>query len=407
MTLPGRRLERLLPVRPWVVLAVVGSLLVGHAVLHYWREVSAIGLGVGPIVAAAMGVSLSAAVVYAAVRLHRSDLQTNEGWLVVGVSLGCGLATSLAYGVTVAVRYFEGRPLVEPAFPMLVIGTLGILGGVVIGNEYIATRRLTEQARESRDAMVFTNDLLRHDVRNALQVVDGHATVLTDHEDERVRESAETIGGQTESLDRIVTEVESVVEVLTGEAGGEVADLTAVLADVTESAGADHAGVTLEYEAESELPVAGADALYPVFSNLVGNAIEHGGQPITIAVSARREGETGVVRVADDGPGIPETDRDRVFERGVSTDGGGHGLYVAETVVSRLGGEISVEESDLGGAAFVVEVPLVGTGDDTRSGTGNEPQSTTGEEPQTGTAGEPQSGTGEEPGTQTGSTTEE
>jgi len=389
----------MLPVRPWVALAVVGCLLAVYAVWHYFQEVSAIGLGVGPIVAAALGVSLSAAVVYASVRLQRSDLQTHEGWLVVGTGLGCGLFTSLAYGVTVAVRYFEGRALVEPAFPLLVIGTLGLLGGVVIGNEYVATQQFADQARESRDAMVFTNDLLRHDVRNALQVVDGHATVLADHDDVQVRESAETISGQTDSLDRIVTEVESVVEVLTGEAGGEVADLTTVLADVTESAAADHVGVTLEYDAESELPVAGADALYPVFSNLVGNAIEHGSQPITIAVNARREGETGVVRVADDGPGIPEDDRDRVFERGVSTDGGGHGLYVAETVVSRLDGEISVEESDLGGAAFVVEVPLAWTGDEAQTETGGEAQN--------GTGNEPQSGTGDESQTGSGSTTEE
>jgi signal transduction histidine kinase len=355
---PGRRFGRLVPVRPWVVLAVLGSLLAGYAAWHYWREIRVIGFGVGPVVAAAFGVSLSTAVVYAALRLRRSDFAAYEEWLIVGASLGSGLFTALAYGVTVAVRYVEGRPLVEPAFPLLVIGTLGLLGGVVIGNEYVATRRLTEQARESRDAMVFTNDLLRHDVRNALQVVDGHATVLADHEDEQVRESAATIRGQTESLERIVTEVESVVEVLTGEVTGEVVDLTAVLADVTESLAADHTGVTVEYDGASELPVAGGEALYPVFSNLIGNAIEHANEPVTVSVSARREGETGVVRVADDGPGIPESDRDRVFERGVSTDGGGHGLYVAETVVRRLDGNIRVEESDLGGAAFVVEVPI-------------------------------------------------
>jgi len=358
VTRPGRRFERLVPVRPWVVLAVVGGLLAGYAAWHYWREIRAIGFGVGPVVAAALGVSLATTVVYAALRLRRGDFTAHEEWLVVGSSLGAGLFTALAYGVTVAVRYFEGRPLVEPAFPLLVIGTLGLLGGVVIGNEYVATRRLTEQARESRDAMVFTNDLLRHDVRNALQVVDGHATVLADHEDEQVRESAATIRGQTESLERIVTEVESVVEVLTGEATGEVVDLTAVLADVTASLAAEQSGVTVEYEEGDELPVAGGEALYPVFSNLIGNAIEHANEPVTVSVSARRVGEAGFVRVADDGPGIPEGERNRVFERGVSTDGGGHGLYVAETVVTRLGGEIGVAESDLGGAAFVVEVPL-------------------------------------------------
>ena len=90
-------------------------------------------------------------------------------------------------------------------------------------------------------------------------------------------------------------------------------------------------------------------------------------------MTGRREDDEAVVRVADDGPGIPESERDRVFERGVSTDGGGYGLYVAETVVERLGGDIYVEESDLGGAAFVVEVPLAedpNTADDSSEETG-------------------------------------
>jgi signal transduction histidine kinase len=358
VTRTGRWLERHVPVQPWAVLAAVGSLLVVYAVWHYVREVRTIGLGVGPVVAGALGVSLSLAVVYAAARLRGSDLQSHEGWVVVGTSLGSGLFTSLAYGVTIAVRYFEGRPLVEPAFPLLVVGTIGVLGGVVIGNEYVATRRFAESARESRDAMVFTNDLLRHDVRNALQIVDGHATVLADHDDEQVRESARTISGQSESLERIVTEVESVVEALTEEASTETADLSTVLDDVTESVVAEQAGVTVESDVDPDLPVEGGDALYPVFSNLVGNAIDHTDSPVTVNVSAKRADDSVLARVADDGPGIPEDERDRVFERGVSTDGGGHGLYVADTVVSRLGGDIRVRESDLGGAAFVVEVPV-------------------------------------------------
>lgn len=377
----GRRLERLAPVGPWVVLAAAGSLLAAVALWHYWREIRVVGLGIGPIVAAALGVSLSTGVVYAALRLRTSDLHAREGWLVVGAGLGGGLFTALTHGLTMAVRAFEGRPLPEPTFPLLVAASVGILGGVVIGGEHVRTRRLAEQARETSDAMAFTNSLLRHDVRNALQIVDGHATLLARRDDDQVRESAETISGQTASLERIVTEVESVVEVLTGEQAGETADAGAVLDDAIGAVATDRAGVTVETDVDSELPVAGGDALYPVFSNVVGNAVEHGsgasneGSPedegrntdensVRIRVTAAREndvngnGDRAVVRVADDGPGVPEADRERIFERGVSNDGGGHGLYVARTVVDRLGGDVHVEESDLGGAAVVVEVPL-------------------------------------------------
>ncbi|MEF8853590.1 MAG: hypothetical protein V5A44_04010 [Haloarculaceae archaeon] len=81
----GRRLERFSPVRPWAVLSTSGGLLAVVAVWHYFEEVSGIGVGVGPVVAAAMGVSLSAGVVYAGVRLRASDVATAGGWLVVRV----------------------------------------------------------------------------------------------------------------------------------------------------------------------------------------------------------------------------------------------------------------------------------------------------------------------------------
>jgi signal transduction histidine kinase len=362
----GRQLERVSPVRPWAVLAGLGSLATALAVWHYFQEVRGIGIGVGPIAAVAMGVSLSAGVFYAGVRLRASDATPAEGWVVVATGVGGGVFAAVGYGLTLAVRVAEGRPLVEPLFPTLVIGSIGTLAGTVIGSEYAETRRLAQEARETRDAMVFTNSLLRHDVRNAIQIIDGHASLLCERGGEQVRDSAETIGGQTESLERIVTEIESVVDVLNGEAGGQTADLSTVLDDVVEAVAADQTGVTVETDLSGEFPVAGGEALYPVFSNVLGNAIEHGGgESVRISVTARRDSGRAVVVVADDGPGIPPDERERVFERDVGTDGDGYGLYVARTVVDHLDGEIRVEESDLGGAAFVVTVPLR---DDTTGG---------------------------------------
>jgi signal transduction histidine kinase len=72
-----------------------------------------------------------------------------------------------------------------------------------------------------------------------------------------------------------------------------------------------------------------------------------------------------VLTVDDDGNGIPEADRQRVFERFVrldearARDGGGSGLGLAivHKVVDELGGRVRVQESANGGARFVVEVP--------------------------------------------------
>ena len=63
----------------------------------------------------------------------------------------------------------------------------------------------------------------------------------------------------------------------------------------------------------------------------------------------------GGFAVADDGPGIPADDRDRVFESGYTTgDGTGLGLAIVKTIAEAHGWTVSVTESDAGGARFVV-----------------------------------------------------
>jgi signal transduction histidine kinase len=101
-----------------------------------------------------------------------------------------------------------------------------------------------------------------------------------------------------------------------------------------------------------------------VVGNLVQNASRYAPERTTVELRAERA--DGVVRfaVADEGPGVPAAERDRVFDkfyRGEhtkgSTSGTGLGLAIARTLVELHGGRIWVEDRDGGGARFVVEVP--------------------------------------------------
>jgi signal transduction histidine kinase len=105
------------------------------------------------------------------------------------------------------------------------------------------------------------------------------------------------------------------------------------------------------------------DELTSVVRNLMDNAARHAGSQVQ--VSLQQAGPWVVLRVDDDGPGIPVEDRSTVFERfarlqaGRARDAGGAGLGLALTkrIVEQHGGRISVEDSPLGGAAFVVALP--------------------------------------------------
>jgi signal transduction histidine kinase len=103
----------------------------------------------------------------------------------------------------------------------------------------------------------------------------------------------------------------------------------------------------------------GADGL----ANLLDNAQRHARSAVTVAV--RREGE-GSLEVADDGDGVPEADRERMFERFVRLDdarsrddgGAGLGLAIARDVAVRHGGTLTVREAATGGALFGLRLPV-------------------------------------------------
>jgi signal transduction histidine kinase len=92
--------------------------------------------------------------------------------------------------------------------------------------------------------------------------------------------------------------------------------------------------------------------LKQVFENLVRNAVEHGGKEVTVTVGELDDG----FYVEDDGPGIPEDERDNVFDAGYTTteEGTGFGLSIVKQVVDAHDWEIHVTEGSDGGARFEV-----------------------------------------------------
>jgi signal transduction histidine kinase len=104
--------------------------------------------------------------------------------------------------------------------------------------------------------------------------------------------------------------------------------------------------------------------LEQVLINLVTNAVhavENGGQ---VVVRAQVDSpSTVLLEVADSGPGVPDEDRDKIFEPFFTTKsdgkGTGLGLPIVRNIVEQHRGEIRVERSDLGGAAFRVILPIM------------------------------------------------
>jgi len=133
-----------------------------------------------------------------------------------------------------------------------------------------------------------------------------------------------------------------------------------LLAKITTS---EERGVTLQVDPDSVVSPDGTSDVVTVLGNLVDNAVDATAPGGVVRVALRETDGTTVVEVADDGPGVPEAERQRVFESGVSSksaaDGGarGIGLALVHRIVTRRGGTVQIADSDLGGACFTVGLP--------------------------------------------------
>ncbi|QEL25438.1 HAMP domain-containing histidine kinase [Bosea sp. F3-2] len=122
------------------------------------------------------------------------------------------------------------------------------------------------------------------------------------------------------------------------------------------------AGYELDFESEEVDPVVQGDegALERVLANLIQNAVDHGGRRGTIRI---RVCPSGAIEVCDDGPGIPISERDRVFEPfhrlKPRSRGSGLGLHLAQQIVELHGGRIAAGESSTGGARMTVCLPVL------------------------------------------------
>jgi sensor histidine kinase regulating citrate/malate metabolism len=119
-------------------------------------------------------------------------------------------------------------------------------------------------------------------------------------------------------------------------------------------------GVRLDIDPASEVGEDESADLVTVLGNLVDNAVDACAPGGTVQVSLHHDEDGTVVTVQDDGPGIPEENRDRIFESGWSTKGDsgtrGIGLALVQRVARRRVGGVAVSASELGGARFDVRL---------------------------------------------------
>jgi signal transduction histidine kinase len=240
-----------------------------------------------------------------------------------------------------------------------------MLAKLLGANATVALDQVSSESRlaQQRDNLELLTRMMSHDIRNDLQVVGAVADMLGDHVEGTQQEYVEKIRRNTAAAVELTTSAQELVEAMlrTDTEPCPVALRKSVGDQITRvSETATDATITVDGELP-DVTVLADEMLGSVFRNVLKNAVQHNrGDDPTVTVRVESDETTVRVHVADNGPGIPDEQKETIFgrgERGMSSDGTGIGLYLVQTLVDQYGGRVWVEDNEPAGAVFVVELP--------------------------------------------------
>jgi two-component system sensor histidine kinase HydH len=270
-----------------------------------------------------------------------------------------------AFRVLIELEPVQALALRESAARTLGVGALAAasLLGVAMVLSRREARRAAEARRRERERQLASlgemSAILAHEIRNPLASLKGNAQLLVEQlarlapEADKARAKATRVVDEAIRLERLTADLLRFVR--TGELQRIPADPAAIVREAASSLPADP---------PVEIDTNGAPAewsldpgrLRQVVINLVENAIAAGG-PVRAAV--RVADGALILEVDDRGPGVPEADRERIFEPFFTgkTQGTGLGLAVVRRVIEQHGGTITALPNPGGGARFRAEIP--------------------------------------------------
>ena len=233
---------------------------------------------------------------------------------------------------------------------------------------YPLAERIDHMADRIEELLVSQKNLLHsvsHELRTPIARLEFALELLgAKANDPALRKRIAAMEGDLSELNTLVNELLGMARLDSGQAlQREAVDLAGLL----ESAGAalPPGDAVLEIDCAPDAGTVEADPrlLGRALSNLLRNAQKYAGG--TIRLAARREGARVTITVEDDGPGIPDEERERIFEpfyrldrsRDRATGGFGLGLSIVRKAVLLHGGSVQAERSAMGGARFVVSLP--------------------------------------------------
>ncbi len=318
--------------------------------------------------------------------LESPELAAAREALATGHGTGCGTQRfSDAKGLYMAIRSTEGvlavacfavngQPERESYSRSLTVAILDECGIMLENERYKLTKREMEEKARAQELRANLLRSISHDLRTPLTGISGSASLLLTGKMSEVQRT-ELLKAIRDDSEWLITLVENLLCITRIEGKDKLTELEPelvgeVIADAMthiDRSSAQHKVMTLIAD-DYLMAYMDARLIEQVLINLVNNAVKYTPAGSTICVSAESSGGSVLVSVSDNGPGIADESKGKIFDMfyteariGDSRRGLGLGLALCKSIVTAHGGEISVSDAEPHGAVFTFSLPEVKT----------------------------------------------
>lgn len=320
------------------------------------HAITAIGTGISVILIVLTGLVPALSLTAANYWLPKSGLEGNQIWTVAEWG-GFGVALLTLCNVGILLTDIPTETIV----PGLLASSVAIGGfvGILVGALF-ELRRSERRLTQSNDVL---NRVLRHDMRNDLNVVLGHLTEL----DRTASDEAQThVDDLRQTVDEMITTTEKArqIDVALGadRRAKEPVDIVPYIEDRITAVQRAYPDASVDVDMPDETLVYADWLLGSVLDNIIENAVIHADDAPDLEITVTENGGMTRIRITDSCPTIPDDELD-VFSTGGETPlqhSRGVGLWLVTWVIESYGGDVVFETTDDGGNTVVLELRTAG-----------------------------------------------